>query len=133
MSEVGYKKPPVEKQFQPGNSINPGGKPIGSRNRLQGDFMLALANDFAKEGKRAIVEAREKDPMGYIKVCATLMPKELEVTRAMNEIDDDQLDAAILAVRTILAAADPRGGALEEKRGKQAEDVQPIREAEGIP
>ena len=59
MSEVGYKKPPVEKQFQPGNRGNPGGKPVGSRNRLQGDFMLALANDFAKEGKRAIVEARE--------------------------------------------------------------------------
>ena len=133
MSEVGYKKPPVEKQFQPGNRGNPGGKPVGARNRLQGRFLNDLAADFDEHGKRAIVAMREADPSGYVRAVASLMPKELEVTRAMNEIDDDQLDAAILAVRTILAAADPRGGAFEEKRGKQAEDVQPVREAERVP
>ena len=95
--------------------------------------MLALANDFAKEGKRAIVEAREKDPMGYIKVCATLMPKELEVKRTMGEIDDDQLDAAILAVRTVLAASATRKGESKAVRGKQAQDVRAVPETEGIP
>ena len=28
--EVGYKKPPVEHQFKPGNNANPGGRPKGS-------------------------------------------------------------------------------------------------------
>lgn len=29
---VGYKKPPVAKQFQPGQSGNPAGRPKGSKN-----------------------------------------------------------------------------------------------------
>ena len=121
------------KSFKPGETIHAGGKPVGARNRLQGDFMLALANDFEKEGKRAIVEAREKDPMGYIKVCATLMPKELEVKRTMGEIDDDQLDAAILAVRTVLAASVTGKGESKAVRGKQAQDVRAVPETEGVP
>ena len=52
---VGYKKPPVANQFKPGQSPNPGGKPIGARNRLQGDFMRALSEDFAEHGRAAII------------------------------------------------------------------------------
>lgn len=90
--------------FKPGQSGNPAGKPVGSRNKLQGDFMRALAEDFAEHGKAALVSMRTDDPSGYIRAIASLMPKELEISRPLDEIDDDQLDAAILAVRAILAA-----------------------------
>lgn len=92
------------KPIKPGQVLNPGGKPVGSRNRLQGNFLRDLADDFEKEGKTAIVAMRTQDPSGYIRAIVALMPKELEITRPLDEISDEQLDAAILAVRTILTA-----------------------------
>ena len=92
------------KPIKPGEARNPGGKPVGARNRLQGDFMRRLADDFAEHGKTAIKDMREQDPASYIRAIASLMPKELEISRPMDEIDDEQLDAAILAVKAILAA-----------------------------
>ena len=97
-------------QFKPGISGNPGGKPVKARNRLQGDFLRDLAEDFANHGKAAIVTMREETPHLYIKAIASLMPKELEITRPLDELDDDTLNAAILAARAILGAQDMGAG-----------------------
>ena len=66
-------------QFKPGASPNPGGKPVGSRNSLQGDFMRELADDFKLHGKAAIITTRTEQPAQYLKIVASLMPKELEI------------------------------------------------------
>ena len=115
--------------FQPGKSGNPGGRPKGSRNKLQGDFMRRLSEDFARFGIYAIARARRDDPLGYVKVCASLMPKEVNLTRPLDEIPDEQLDAAIIAVRAIFAAQDTGVG--EEAAGElqPAEKLQPISQA----
>lgn len=63
--------------FQKGRSGNPGGKPVNARNRITTAFLEVLAADFAKHGKRAIEAAREADPMGYMKVCAALCPRDV--------------------------------------------------------
>ncbi|OFW14498.1 MAG: hypothetical protein A3H27_06595 [Acidobacteria bacterium RIFCSPLOWO2_02_FULL_59_13] len=89
--------------FSPGQSGNPGGKPVAARNKLQGEFLRALADDFERYGIYAIARARRMDPLGYVKVCASLMPKEFELTRSLNEFTDEQLDAAIITIRAILA------------------------------
>lgn len=102
--KVGYKHPPVEAQFKAGNRANPGGKPVKSRNRLQGDFVRRLADDFERYGIYAIARARHDDPLGYLRVIASLLPKELESTHPLDEFTDEQLDAAVLTIRTILAA-----------------------------
>lgn len=90
--------------FKPGQSGNPGGKPKGARNKLQADFLNTLAQDFAAHGKQAIEEMREKRPAEYVRAVASLMPKELEISRPLDDISDDELNAAILAVRSVLAA-----------------------------
>lgn len=90
--------------FKPGVSANPGGRPKGARNKLQGDFFNALANDFAAHGKQALEDARKDNPAGYLKVVASLMPKELTIRQPLEEISDEQLDAAAHAVRAILNA-----------------------------
>lgn len=87
-----------------GEVRNPGGKPVGARNRLQGDFMRAIADDFAAHGKRAIVQMREEKPSEYIRAIASLMPKELEITKPLDDVSDDELNAAITAVRAVIAA-----------------------------
>jgi len=99
---VGYKKPPVEHQFKPGNLANPGGKPVGARNRLQGDFLRELSEDFAENGKTAIIQCRTEKPDVYIKVVASLMPKELEIKRPLEELSDDELASLVDVLRTSL-------------------------------
>ena len=100
--------------IKPGEVRNPGGKPVKSRNRLQGDFMRALADDFADHGKAAIKNMREDKPAEYIRAIASLMPKELEISRPLDDVSDDELNAAITAVRACIAASDA---------GERAEDA----------
>jgi hypothetical protein len=53
-------------QWQPGQSGNPKGQPIGSRNKLNEKFILALHDDFAKHGPAVIAEVRETRPEVYL-------------------------------------------------------------------
>lgn len=129
IGKVGHKSPPLHSRFGPGNKANPGGKPVKSRNRLQGDFLRTLADDFEKYGKKAIVAAREDDPLGYVKVCASLMPKEVELTRPLDDIPDEQLDAAVIAVRAIFAAQDTGNRADAPRLAQPAEVIPSLSEA----
>ena len=99
-----------EHAFKPGQSGNPGGKPKGARNRLQGAFLNALADDFDQHGKRAIERCRDEDPAAYLRAIVALMPKELEISRPLDDLTDDELAAALAAVRAIEAARDPGAG-----------------------
>ena len=97
--------------FKPGQSGNPGGKPVASRNRLQASFMRAMANDFEEFGEAAIIQMREERPSDYIRAIASLMPKELEITRPLDDVSDEELNAAITAVRAVIAAQNTGAGA----------------------
>ena len=103
---------PNLKSFQPGHSGNPGGKPAGARNRLTAKFLNTLADDFEQFGKEALVNAREKDPMGYVKAIGALMPKQIEQTAPLDDLNDAELLAAIALLRSRLTG-DPGAGAGE--------------------
>src|SRR5437763_9811353 len=90
--------------FKPGTSPNPGCKPIGARNALQGQFVTALADDFERHGAAAIAAMREKDPASYIPAIASLMPKEVEIGRPMEGLTDDELRDAISALLALTGA-----------------------------
>ena len=96
--------------FKAGQSGNPGGKPKAARNRLTAHFLNALADDFEKHGRQAIVDAREKDPMGYVKAIAALMPKQVEQTQPLDDLTDAELLAGIALLRSRLA--DPVGAGM---------------------
>jgi len=114
--------PPEETRWKPGQaSPNPGGKPKGARNRLQGAFLNALADDFDAHGKKAIVEAREKDPMGYVKAIAALMPKQVEQSQPLDDLTDAELTAGIALLRARLTGSAGTG------EGK-ADQPQPARD-----
>ena len=95
--------PPVETRFKPGQSGNPGGKPHGARNRLTTRFLNALAKDFDENGETAIQQARAEDPVKYVQIIASLMPKQIEQTRPLEDLSDDELAAAIALLRSRLA------------------------------
>ncbi|HEY2002153.1 MAG TPA: DUF5681 domain-containing protein [Acidobacteriaceae bacterium] len=102
--------PPEETRWKPGQpSPNPGGKPKGARNRLQGAFLNALADDFDVHGKKAIEDARKEDPMGYVKAVAALMPKQVEQSQPLDDLTDAELLAGIAFLRSRLAEPAGKG------------------------
>jgi hypothetical protein len=53
------------------------GRPQGSRNRLGEDFISDLRVSWAKHGREAIENVVRNRPHDYLKVIASLLPKEL--------------------------------------------------------
>jgi hypothetical protein len=67
------------KPFQPGQSGNPAGRPVGSRAKLDQAFVDALYEDFKTGGVEAIKACREQKPDVYINVVAKVIPKQVDV------------------------------------------------------
>jgi hypothetical protein len=85
-------------QFLPGN----GGRPQGSRNKLQAKFMDALAADFETEGDAVIRFVRADKPVDYLKIIASVLPKELLMPDSpLSEVSDDDLAEAIAIYRAM--------------------------------
>lgn len=80
---------------------NPG-KPKGSRHKLGEAFIAALHDDFNEHGVAAIEAVRAERPHEYLKVIASLLPKELKVTTE-SELTDDQLDQRIRQLAAALS------------------------------
>jgi hypothetical protein len=89
-------------KFQPGN---PGGaRPRGAKNRLAWAFIEALREDFEAHGMEAIRIARIEDPVRYVAILASLMPRELAVEHTrFGELSDEELDALLEHVRAFKA------------------------------
>ena len=74
----------VGRPFQPGQSGNPAGRPIGSRNKLCQDFIADLAEVHSRLGKAAIERVAEQEPAKFMSIVAGLMPRNLDMTLAVS-------------------------------------------------
>jgi hypothetical protein len=89
--------------WKPGTSGNPAGRPKGSRNRLSEDFVAALYDDFQDHGSAAIAACRAEKPDVYVRVIASLLPKDMTIkVQQLDDLTDDQLMRK-LAVLTEMA------------------------------
>lgn len=80
--------------FVPGQSGNPKGRAKGSRNKLGEAFISALHDDFQEHGAAVIATVRQEKPDQYLKVVASILPKEVKITTEV-EMDDAELDKRI--------------------------------------
>ena len=95
-------------QFKPGQS--PGGRPKGSRNKLSEEFFQDLYDVWQAFGKPALETMAMLYPAEFVRMVASLIPKEPEDTTppVMERLSNAQLDALIAELQSGLdpAAAD---------------------------
>jgi uncharacterized protein DUF5681 len=85
--------------WKPGQSGNPAGRPIGSRNRFSEDFYAALQQEWELRGADVLEIVRKYRPDVYVmavaSLCREVPPKEI----SQNEVSDEQLREVIEAYR----------------------------------
>jgi hypothetical protein len=66
------------------------------RNRLSHEFITALLKDFEEGGAAAIKIARLEDPVKYLAIVASLMPRELAVEHSqLGDLSDEEVNALL--------------------------------------
>jgi hypothetical protein len=80
--------------FKKGQSGNPLGRRPGSKNKLTENFWTDFSTVWSEGGIDAIRKVKTEDPSTFVRVAASLMPKETETTirtvRA-EQLGDDEL------------------------------------------
>jgi hypothetical protein len=87
------------------------GRPKGSRNLLQRAFIQALAKDFEEHGEGVIRIVRIEEPATYLKVIASILPKEFLVeAREIEHMSDEDIRAALDAISRLAGHDKPDDG-----------------------
>ena len=97
--------------FKPGQSGNPRGRPKGARNKLGEEFLTQLCDDFEVHGAAVIERVRQEDPAAYLRVIASLIPKDIKIDRRpdagpLSDLTDEEVTALACAARHAVAHAD---------------------------
>jgi hypothetical protein len=98
-------------QFKPGHNIK-GGRPKGSRNKLAQQVFDDIfrhwnepaGGDLCK-GQAALELLYRERPGEYLRLTASVLPKEFVFENAVTELDDDELDHMITMLRERALAA----------------------------
>src|SRR5262245_46798523 len=77
MSDVSIQRDGRTGRFKPGNIG--GGRPPGARNKLGEQFLHDLAATWRELGPQALRRCAEEDPSAFLRVVASLMPREVNI------------------------------------------------------
>jgi hypothetical protein len=87
-------------RFQPGNP----GKPKGARHKLTEDFVKAMHDSFVAHGPETIEVVRVEKPDQYLKVIASLVPKDVNLNVSnVEDLTDAELAERIQSLAATLA------------------------------
>ena len=74
-------KPVVNgRMWQPGQSGNPNGRPVGSRTAFSQSFLKDLASVWAEDGRETMVKTARHNPAVFFATCARLIGPEVKLT-----------------------------------------------------
>ena len=66
--------------WKPGESGNPNGRPVGSRNQFSNSFMADLSSVWAEHGKTAMEFTAKTQPAVFFATAARVLPKDVQLT-----------------------------------------------------
>ena len=104
----------IARTNEPGNpawikgvSENPADRLRHARERLTSRIVSELAEDWQKHGSEAVARLRETDVAAYVRICVSLVPKELQLDSSpLSGPTKDELAAIAQAARNAIAKAD---------------------------
>jgi hypothetical protein len=110
----------INGRFASGHSGNPGGSPEATRRAFNKRFLLDLAEDWQRHGREVFKRVRRESPAAYLKVCAMLVPKEMQIEHkgGIKTMSDEELEAAIEALQAIV----------DQKLGEEAKVIEVVAE-----
>lgn len=83
---------------KPGQVLNPKGRPLGSRARFSEKYCDDLLEVWCDGGKDALRRVMDKDPSTFVRVAASLIPKQsahiranVSANRSLEQIDRDMM------------------------------------------
>jgi hypothetical protein len=96
----------INGRFAPGHSGNPGGSPEAARKALNKSTLLEMHRAFNIGGRKAIEKVMRQQPAVFLKLLVLLVPRELQVENSggVKAMSDEELEQAIEAIQTMLAA-----------------------------
>src|SRR5262245_56550282 len=96
----------INGRFAPGYSGNPGGSPEAARKALNKSTILEMHRAFNLGGRKAIEKVMRDQPAVFLKLLVLLVPREMQVERTgrVKAMTDEQIEEAIEAIQTMLAA-----------------------------
>jgi hypothetical protein len=97
--------PSPETRFGAGNNCGRA-KQKGARDRLSAKLLTDFADDYEAHGKAVIETVRGQDPVAYMRIAASLLPKLLEIEERTpeSELTDDQVEEFYAMLSARLAA-----------------------------
>ena len=106
--------------FKPGQSGNPRGPPKGARNKLGEEFLAELYNAFETNGRAAIERVVEEDPAAFLRIIASLIPKDIKIDRRpdagpLSDLTEEELETLLYAARNTIAKAENTSASVPQK------------------
>lgn len=133
MSSIELPKPRDSLPFKPirnggrfvkGQVANPHGRPRHTREALGTRFVIALSEVFEAKGKKALNYLADNDPATFVRVCASLMPKELLISQGpLADLSSQEIAALAYAARKAVALADATQEQVSQEQTEQTEQA----------
>ena len=107
--------------WKPGQSGNLNGRGKGTRNQLAEAFVADLHSKWEEKGIEAIDKMATDDPSGFVRVVASILPKEIHGKDELSDVSDAELAAFLDTIRASLGVSAEGGENPSDKGGpKQA-------------
>ena len=84
------------RMWQPGESGNPNGRPIGDRGRFGQRFVADLRDAWEKHGAAALEQTAKLYPDRFVGICSHLIPKDVSVSLAAALPGDEASDWTLI-------------------------------------
>jgi hypothetical protein len=120
------KKYNVVPRWKKGESGNPAGRPLGSRNKFSEAALADLAADWEAGGAEAIARVRMTDPSTYMRVCFSTLPKDILVNVTQTtpgNLAPDEWAVMVDLVRLIRSSAPAGSQALPSEIAPAIEET----------